>query len=466
MIIPSSVLALATLVNGQCGTLSGQPMPDLSTAPVSAGHQIDINYGKNPLDVATLLTLYKAVSKYPTPVLIEVHGGGWSKGEKGDFSPYMRTNGIGIVEEAFAAGFSVITVQYHLVTIALPPGCNPSAIENEFPTSTCPVFDIQRVVQFIRYHAEEWGLDADRMVGIGASAGGHLLLWDALSADARDPYSNDPVARESSALPFVIAMSTPTDLTKTWLSCDPTLRPALCNFFGACDNATIAGPTFDVLREEASPVYQALKNRIQNQRFQLFNIYQGDPNITLSSQYPPVEFPTTNPHHHVFGLLLKEALASIGNFSVEQSVHLNFDDPTKCKTTLDAADWVRTNVRDPMMLTIEEAPATITNPAMLAPVFRLNLGQYHARDYVDAIKDFPDRNFLRVALVGQTVSPTFTWDNLVSLSSHGIVTIRVEGNVIEIEFAPMMLNSFGGAVKAVFQAGRKDFRDQSAERYW
>lgn len=38
----------------------------------------------------------------------------------------------------------------------------------------CQIIDIQRAVKFVKYHADEFGIDANRVLVAGSSAGGHL----------------------------------------------------------------------------------------------------------------------------------------------------------------------------------------------------------------------------------------------------------------------------------------------------
>lgn len=92
------------------------------------------------------------------PYLVWIHGGGW---HMGDFhghslhSRYLAGNGI--------AG---VRISYSLLT--------------QGATFADTWADIQDALKFIREHAEEWGLDADRFGFAGHSAGGHLASYAAM----------------------------------------------------------------------------------------------------------------------------------------------------------------------------------------------------------------------------------------------------------------------------------------------
>jgi acetyl esterase/lipase len=74
------------------------------------------------------------------------------------------------------------------------------------------VADMRRAVRFIRQHAGEYGIDANRIGVLGGSAGGQLALLLGTTADSGDPSASDAVLRESSRVAAVVAYFPPTDL--------------------------------------------------------------------------------------------------------------------------------------------------------------------------------------------------------------------------------------------------------------
>lgn len=94
----------------------------------------------------------------PVPYVVWIHGGGWHEGNYGAHSLHSRflaSNGI--------AG---VRISYSLLT-------QGAVFEDTWQ-------DIQDAVAFIREHAGEWGLAADRFGFAGHSAGGHLAAYAAM----------------------------------------------------------------------------------------------------------------------------------------------------------------------------------------------------------------------------------------------------------------------------------------------
>jgi acetyl esterase/lipase len=94
----------------------------------------------------------------PMPVALLFHGGGWVSGDKDEIAldvlPYL------------AMGFAVANVDYRLARVATAP----AAVED----SRC-------ALRWVIRHAKQYGLDVDRLILVGSSAGAHLALMAALA---------------------------------------------------------------------------------------------------------------------------------------------------------------------------------------------------------------------------------------------------------------------------------------------
>ena len=131
------------------------------------------------------------------------------------FTPRGHANGLGViwvashgfvsshddiklvfVERLVARGYTVFAVVH---------GCQPKFTVPEF------LQDINRAVRFIRFHAQEYKVDPDRLGIYGASAGGHLSLMQGLAGDAGDPSARDPIDRAPSRVAAVACFYPPTD---------------------------------------------------------------------------------------------------------------------------------------------------------------------------------------------------------------------------------------------------------------
>ena len=71
--------------------------------------------------------------------------------------------------------------------------------------------DVKRAVQFIRYHAKDYGIDPNKIGITGSSAGGHLSLVNGLSDDVIDTASKDPITKVSGRANVVAVFYPPTD---------------------------------------------------------------------------------------------------------------------------------------------------------------------------------------------------------------------------------------------------------------
>ena len=74
------------------------------------------------------------------------------------------------------------------------------------------VADVRRSIRFIRLHAEDYSIDADRMGVYGGSAGGHLSLMLGTASDDGNPDARDEVDRTSNRIAAVVAYYPPVDL--------------------------------------------------------------------------------------------------------------------------------------------------------------------------------------------------------------------------------------------------------------
>jgi acetyl esterase/lipase len=82
------------------------------------------------------------------------------------------------------------------------------------------VEDVRRSVRFIRMRAKDLGVDPDRLGVMGGSAGGHLALVLATTADDGDPGAKDEVLKQSSRVAAAVALFPPTDISD-WVSNPP-----------------------------------------------------------------------------------------------------------------------------------------------------------------------------------------------------------------------------------------------------
>jgi len=183
--------------------MQSSDVPRAATRPFDGDARLtihrDVVYGSTHPEIQKL-DAYLVKAAQPTPVVIEIHGGGWRRGSKSEFI-YPGD----LIGDILAAGISVVSIDYRLT----PRHTMPAQME-----------DTVRAVQFVRSKAREWNLDPNRIAALGGSAGAHLAAWVALHDDCAKADSRDPVERYSSRLACFVPLSGP-----SWHFCDNSFFP-------------------------------------------------------------------------------------------------------------------------------------------------------------------------------------------------------------------------------------------------
>jgi acetyl esterase len=126
------------------------------------------------------------------PAVIVVHGGGWRSGERSDFPSW----------DAWLAdeGYVVFDIDYRL---------SPPPSWHDAPS------DVACAVRWVKENATRYGVDPERVVLMGRSAGGHLALLTAYE-EGRAVTAPGCVARDvrDTGVAAVVAFYPPTDLVR------------------------------------------------------------------------------------------------------------------------------------------------------------------------------------------------------------------------------------------------------------
>lgn len=119
----------------------------------------DVKYGEAD-GVPLFLDIVQPLARnaHPRPAILEIHGGGWIKGEKDPRN----------VSSMALAGFFCVSINYRL------------APQHLFPAQ---MHDCKAAVRWLRFHAAELGIDPDHIGVWGGSAGGHLAALLGTSYD-------------------------------------------------------------------------------------------------------------------------------------------------------------------------------------------------------------------------------------------------------------------------------------------
>ena len=128
----------------------------------------------------------------PAALVLYVHGGGWTSGDK--------NSGVGriFIPALLENGFIVASVNYRL------------APEHPFPAQ---IEDVKCALRYLRANAETYQIDPLRIGALGGSAGGHLVALLG-TTDEEAGWDSGEYAIQSSRVQAVVDLYGPADLTQ------------------------------------------------------------------------------------------------------------------------------------------------------------------------------------------------------------------------------------------------------------
>ncbi len=241
----------------------------------------NVSYGPHAMNV---LDFWKAEGAGPRPLLVYIHGGGWTGGDKKQSPDRMRPY--------LEKGISYAAINYRLTGEAPLPA---------------PVHDAARAIQFIRSRASEWNINKTRIALTGGSAGACTSMWILLHDDLADPDADDPVLRESTRVTAAAVSGGQTSIDpkviEPWLGPN-VLKHRMINM--AVGEKTIEG---------------ALKNyekyRDLYLEFSPYNHVTADDPPLFMTYGNNMKLPSENAghgiHHPVYGVKMKEKADSVGH---------------------------------------------------------------------------------------------------------------------------------------------------------
>jgi acetyl esterase len=269
----------------------------------------NVKYG--PHD-ATVLDLWLAKSDQPTPILINIHGGGFRAGTKSNYN-------AALLDHCLKAGISFASVEYRLTDVA------------QYPAQ---MHDCARAVQFLRANAKKWNLDPKRFAATGGSAGAGISVWLAFHDDLANPKSDDPVLRESTRLTcaLVTALQStydPREIKKIVpgnaydISAIKVLFGVPVSFNWDTDKIS---PDLDARLKDGAPV-----NHLTKDDAPVYVVHDARNNVS------------GNIHHANFGKYLKERMDKTG---LECVTHMDTDFPGGYgEQTKDMFEWMNKHFR-------------------------------------------------------------------------------------------------------------------------
>ena len=166
---------------------------------INANFAADVSYGDAERN---LFDIYLPDCDDPTPLVIFIHGGGFTGGDKSS----AHENFADDIREFLQSCVAYATISYTLLDVPEEGGdLEAAATQGGVLTS---MKDSARALQFLRYHFESLNLDAENVALYGVSAGAGTSLWLGTHDEMADPENDDHVLRESTRVKAVGALYT------------------------------------------------------------------------------------------------------------------------------------------------------------------------------------------------------------------------------------------------------------------
>ena len=297
----AAVISLVTFAGSLFAADEPKPLPPT---------QAEVSYGPHARNV---LDFWKAGGDGPRPLLVHIHGGGWTGGDK--------KQNAATVQLFLDKGISYASINYRLTPDSPLPA---------------PVHDAARAIQFLRTQAAEWNIDTKHIALTGGSAGACTSMWLLLHDDLADPKATDPVLRESTRVCAAAVASGQTSIDpkviEGWLGPN-VLKHRMINM-------AVGEKTMD----------DALKNYEQHKSlYEEFSAYNHvdakDPPLLMT--YPadmtlPSKDAGHDIHHPVYGVKLKEKSDKLGH-----ECHLLIPGVSKSEKYASANDFLMAKLLTP-----------------------------------------------------------------------------------------------------------------------
>jgi para-nitrobenzyl esterase len=255
----------------------------------------------------TQFDIWTPNSNTPTGLVVYVHGGGFTSGDK-DFVYTVQSGGAWDfptdIRYLLQNNIAFATIRYTYLN---------STGETEGVKK--PMSDVRRALQYIRNRASDFNINKNKIVLAGNSAGAGTSLWIAFNNDFANASSNDPVLRESSRVKGVVARETQAsyniedryvndvfvDYNLTWTEILANETGNIQKIYGVSSTAQYELSSIDAYRVEVD---------------MLSLMTSDDPEIwinnTLRDVAHPYSAPEISSHHAFHARELKERADAVG----------------------------------------------------------------------------------------------------------------------------------------------------------
>ncbi len=220
---------------------------------INAKFAKDISYDNK---TRTQFDIWLPNSNTPTGLVVYVHGGGFTSGDK-DFVYAVQSGGAWDfptdIRFLLQNNIAFATIRYTYLN-------NTGETEGVKK----PMSDVRRAIQYIRSRSTDFNIEKSKIILAGNSAGAGTSLWIAFNSDVANATSSDLVLRESSRVKGVVARETQAsyniedrwvkdvfvDYAVTWSQVLANETGNIQKLYGVSSTAQYESPAIDTYRAE------------------------------------------------------------------------------------------------------------------------------------------------------------------------------------------------------------------------
>lgn len=189
----NTLLALLLLYLGTTQCFS-QSNPVMNLFPEGTILHGNLPYQNDTLKKHLLDIYLPANVSEKVPLIIFIHGGGWLSNDKYADMGYMKET----ISEILKSGYALASIDYRFSTQAV------------FPAQ---MLDCNAAISFLVDNADKYGLDTERIIVMGFSAGGHLASMVGLAKNNEVDAFFIPGSNTDFSIRGVVDFYGPADLT-------------------------------------------------------------------------------------------------------------------------------------------------------------------------------------------------------------------------------------------------------------
>jgi acetyl esterase/lipase len=139
------------------------------------------------------------------PAIIYLPGNSW--GAAWGFA-WDRSQGLIPIMQTAREGYVVISIDYSPISIK-------EGGKTKFPFPT-QIYDVKNAIRWVRAHADQYGIDPEKIGLLGWSSGGHLALLAALTGPKDNLDGDVKYAENTCDVQAVVTIGAPTDMAANY----------------------------------------------------------------------------------------------------------------------------------------------------------------------------------------------------------------------------------------------------------